>query len=60
MLILGNDNLRIKFKLKNRMAGVGDSAKILASKILRTNIHHRPFPTLFYFPGLNSKPFHNP
>lgn len=36
-----------------------EPAKILASKVLRTNIHHRPYPSLFYFPGLNSLPYHN-
>ena len=35
-------------------------AKIFASKILRTNVKARPYPSLFYFPGLESKPFHDP
>ena len=38
---------------------MGEAAKVLASKILRTNVFHRPHPALFYFPGLTQKPFHN-
>lgn len=33
-------------------------AKLFASKVLRTNVLHRPYPSLFYFPGLASKTFH--
>ena len=35
-------------------------AKIFGSKILRTNVKSRPYPSLFYFPGLSSQPFHDP
>ena len=35
-----------------------ESAKLLASKILRTTAYHRPAPSLFFFPGLNTQPFH--
>ncbi|RYY86877.1 aspartyl/asparaginyl beta-hydroxylase domain-containing protein [archaeon] len=31
------------------------NAKLLKSAILRTNVKHRPAPSLFYFPGLTSK-----
>ena len=36
------------------------AAMIFKSGILRTNAMtpHRPNPTMFYFPGLNSKPLH--
>ena len=34
------------------------AAKLLASKILRTTAYHRPAPSLFFFPGLNTRPFH--
>jgi aspartyl/asparaginyl beta-hydroxylase (cupin superfamily) len=34
-------------------------ARVVAGKVCRTNMAHRPFPTLMNFPGLNSKPFHN-
>jgi len=34
-------------------------ARILASKICKTVGFHRPFPSLFYFPGLISKPYHD-
>ena len=27
---------------------------------MRTNVHHRPFPTLLLFPGITQKPYHNP
>ena len=33
-------------------------AKLFASKVLRTNVLHRPYPSIFYFPGLKSQPFH--
>ena len=35
-------------------------AKVLAKQILRTNASHRPYPSLMSFPGLSSKPYHNP
>jgi hypothetical protein len=35
-------------------------AKIFAGKICKTTSHPRPFPQLFYFPGVTSKPWHNP
>ena len=35
-------------------------ARIFTSKMLRTNIHHRPYPSLFYYPGINTQPFYNP
>ena len=35
-------------------------AKIFQSKILRTNVKARPYPSLFYFPGLSSHAFHDP
>lgn len=28
--------------------------------MMKTTAFHRPAPSLFYFPGLNSQPFHNP
>ena len=34
-----------------------ETAKLLASKMLRTTAYHRPSPSLFFFPGLNSQPF---
>ena len=37
-----------------------DTARVLASKIMKTSAFHRPAPSLFYFPGLNSQPYHNP
>ena len=37
-----------------------ETARILASKIMRTTAYHRPAPSLFYYPGLTSKPYHNP
>ena len=40
------------------MTRVEPTAKLLASKILRTNAYHRPAPSLFFFPGLNTQPFH--
>ena len=33
-------------------------AKLLASKMLRTTAFHRPAPSLFFFPGLNTQPYH--
>lgn len=30
------------------------------SGLLKTNAKYRPSPSLFYFPGLTSRPFHNP
>jgi hypothetical protein len=41
---------------KTEIATLGLSANILQSAICRTNRMHRPFPTLFYFPGLASVP----
>eukprot|EP01035_Chromulina_nebulosa_P008820 gene8820-11929_t len=38
----------------------GVSATILQSAICRTKHMHRPFPTLFYFPGLASAPIFHP
>eukprot|EP00743_Colponemidia_sp_Colp-15_P010840 GILK01011995.1.p1 GENE.GILK01011995.1~~GILK01011995.1.p1 ORF type:complete len:236 (+),score=36.29 GILK01011995.1:37-744(+) len=35
------------------------AAKLLKSAILRTNVKHRPSPTLFYFPGITSKSWHD-
>ena len=35
-------------------------ATILKSGLLQTNAKYRPSPSLFYFPGLTSRPFHNP
>lgn len=35
-------------------------AKIFAGKICKTTAHPRPFPQLFYFPGITSKPWHDP
>ena len=35
-------------------------AKVLSKQLLRTNAHHRPFPTLMFFPGLTSQPYHKP
>ena len=35
-------------------------AKLFAGKICRTSAHPRPNPSLFYFPGLSSKPWHDP
>lgn len=35
------------------------SAKLLAGKIVRTNAAYRPAPSLVYFPGLTSKPWHD-
>jgi hypothetical protein len=35
-------------------------AKIFASKICKTTAHPRPHPSLFYFPGITSKPWHDP
>ena len=31
---------------------------MVASKMLRTTAFHRPNPSLFFFPGLNSQPYH--
>ncbi len=31
---------------------------MVASKMLRTSAFHRPCPSLFFFPGLNTQPFH--
>ena len=33
-------------------------AQLLASKMLRTTAFHRPAPSLFFFPGLNTQPYH--
>ena len=35
-------------------------AKLFAAKICRTSAHPRPYPQLFYFPGITSKPWHDP
>lgn len=35
-------------------------ATIVKSGLLKTNAKHRPSPSLFYFPGLPSRPFWNP
>jgi aspartyl/asparaginyl beta-hydroxylase (cupin superfamily) len=35
------------------------SARLVAGKIMRTSASHRPAPSLFYYPGLNSQPFYN-
>lgn len=35
-------------------------AKIISSAVLRTNLHHRPAPSLFYFPGLTCGPLYDP
>jgi hypothetical protein len=45
--------------IKKSLEKMGE-AKIFASKILRTNVHHRPYPSLFFYPGLNTHPFYNP
>lgn len=42
------------------MSNSGEVARIVASKIMKTSAYHRPSPSLFYFPGLNSQPFHDP
>jgi hypothetical protein len=46
------------------MAAAGAAEKlqatILRSGLLQTNAKYRPSPSLFYFPGLTSRPFHNP
>ena len=34
-------------------------ARIVASKMMRTSAYHRPAPSLFFFPGLESRPFHD-
>ena len=35
-------------------------ARLFPSKLLRTTAAPaRPYPTLFFFPGLRSEPFHN-
>ena len=33
-------------------------ARIFAGKICKTTAYPRPFPSLFYFPGITSKPWH--
>ena len=38
--------------------GANEGAKLLGSKILRTTAYHRPAPSLFFFPGLNTQPFY--
>lgn len=35
-------------------------ARIFKSKICRTTAVPRPFPQLFYFPGVTSKAWHDP
>lgn len=35
-------------------------ATIIKSGLLKTNAKYRPSPSLFYFPGLTSRPFWNP
>ena len=35
-------------------------AKVVAGEVLRTNVHHRPYPTLMVYPGLNTRPYHDP
>jgi len=35
-------------------------AKLFAGKICKTSAHPRPNPALFYFPGITSKPWHDP
>lgn len=34
-------------------------AKLFAGKICKTTAHPRPCPSLFYFPGITSKPWHD-
>ena len=36
-----------------------NEARIINTKIIRTTSFQRPFPTLFYYPGLSSKPWHD-
>ena len=36
------------------------AARLVASKMLRTSAYHRPNPSLLFFPGLNTQPFHKP
>jgi aspartate beta-hydroxylase len=36
--------------------GAGALATILQSAVCRTRVKHRPAPSLFYFPGLSSRP----
>ena len=35
-------------------------AKLFPSKLLRTTAAHRPYPSLFFMPGLTQKPFYDP
>lgn len=41
---------------KMQKKGLEYSATLLQSAICKTNVFHRPSPTLFYFPGLNTRP----
>lgn len=36
-----------------------NEAKLFAGKICKTNAYPRPCPSLFYFPGISSKPWHD-
>lgn len=36
------------------------AATLLKGAVCRTNVKHRPNPTVLLFPGLAAKPFHNP
>ena len=36
-----------------------DAATLVPSKMLRSSAYHRPSPSLFFYPGLNTRPFHN-
>ena len=35
-----------------------ESARLVASKMLRTSSFHRPNPSLFFFPGLSQQPYY--
>lgn len=39
---------------------MGYEAKFFAGKICKTTAYPRPYPQLFYFPGVTSKPWHDP
>lgn len=39
------------------MAAAKELATLIRGRIMRTNARHRPFPTAFHFPGLNTGPW---
>lgn len=32
---------------------------MFARQLLKTNVVHRPFPSLFFSPGINTQPYHD-